>query len=199
MKFQCVSLACVSFILMISLGSCKSGTRCHQEVKEVGLALDLAFDEADSIQFLSTSSKLEELLQCVEESKDLSIIQKGEADAVSNHARELSEKLACRCFASRMQKVFDVISGNREADEETWNALYARWEKTNESIPFRWKELIQVCSATDAKAISSMKSQVETWNGYRTADGLLEDLDSGIEKLKSTSEGFIDRLKDAVD
>lgn len=199
MKNNMTAFSILAVAMAFAFAGCQSGLSCHKELLSIDNELKLAFEVGDSAKFIANASKVADLIRCTGESEDLSEVQKGEAIAVQARSKEWLQQLPCRCYVLKIERVYEAMEENKEADEVTWEALYTRWEHVNDDAPFNWSETFNACSGNDAESLASMKAQVEVWNGYRTADEWMDDLESGFQKLKSTGEGLLNRLKEAAE
>ncbi len=179
---------------------CKTGAECLEEMKFTFSVLENSFEDADSLAFTKRIPEVAQLSECVENSEDLIITQKAEADAMTNAINAMYQGLSCRCYENRLNTVFEAMDEAKDLDLETWRILYARWEKTIKTAGGSDLDYyLSKCSNSDLQSITAMRSTVAAWNGYQEADAIINNVESTLQEIISTGEGIFNRLMEKAD
>lgn len=198
MKSQVFSLTAGIFIM--ALIGCKTGTDCLEELKKTHQTMTVAFEEADSSNFVGSISSAIQSARCVEEADDVIEAQKIDGRRIMENINEMSSGLSCRCYNARLKAVFETMSLGEEMALESWRSAYAEWNTIIKTIgSSNLSTYLKSCTAKDASSIASMRSQVEIWNGYHEAGSIMDDVEDALNGLISTGQGIINRLIEKID
>ena len=186
-------------LFVVSLSSCQQGQRCHEQLVQMRKDADALFEKADSVQFVSRIQSGKALLECVEQSSDVTESEKGSATLIYQSIQEKNVQLPCRCYQRDLSRVFVEMGDGKNLKTEEWESLYTRWNDVSSSTSLTLDDLRETCLQEDLQSVASMRSQVEMWNGYHVADDLIEIFQTELDKALSQAKGFWKGLEEAIE
>ena len=186
-------------LFVVSLSSCQQGQRCHEQLVQMRKDADALFEKADSVQFVSRIQSGKALLECVEQSSDVTESEKGSATLIYQSVQEKNVQLPCRCYQRALSRVFTEMGDGKNLKPEEWESLYTRWNDVSSSTSLTLDDLRETCLQEDLESVARMRSQVEMWNGYHVADDVMEIFQMELDKALSQAKGFWKGLEDAIE
>ena len=193
---QMQRLAILCLVAMTWWG-CASPEQCREDFVAAADAAQQAFDVPDSAAFVEHLAAAISALDCSEADAMLPT----EGAALSERRRELTElegALPCRMYVERLNVAFEALNREKGSEEDAWELARAGWESAREGHPAGadWESH---CLAADVLRFGEVVGKGNAVIGYRMADGLIDQVEAGVEQVRGLFQGGIERLKEAVE
>ena len=195
-KFTPCFLMC---LFVAAMSSCQQGQRCQELLVQMGKDAEALFEEADSVRFVSRIQSGKALLECIEQSSDVTESEKGSATLLYRTIQEKKVQLPCRCYQRELARVFMEMGDGKDLKTEDWTSLYTRWNDVASASSLTLNDLRESCLQDDLESVASMKSQVEMWNGYHMADDAMDEIQVELDKALSRAKGIWEGIEDAIE
>lgn len=189
-------LAILCLVAMTWWG-CASPEQCREDFVAAADAAQQAFDVPDSAAFVEHLAAAISALDCSEADAMLPT----EGAALSELRRELTElegALPCRMYVERLNVAFEALNREKGSEEDAWELARAGWESAQDGHP-SGNDWASKCLANDVLHYGELMGKGNAVIGYRMADGLIDQVEAGVEQVRGLFQGGIERLKEAVE
>jgi hypothetical protein len=176
---------------------CASPEQCREDFVAAADAAKQAFEVPDSAAFVEHLADAISALDC----SDTEAMLPTEGAAMSEHRQKLTElegALPCRMYVERLNVAFEALNREKGSEEDAWELARAGWESAQDGHP-SGNDWASKCLANDVLHYGELMGKGNAVIGYRMADGLIDQVEAGVEQVRGLFQGGIERLKEAVE